>query len=87
MCILARGHLDQPIDVKDRITAALRSMSVEELRHLGLERVAYLRTGLAKGEPALALYGADGVPIAIANTLDGVLEKAAELGLGLINVH
>ena len=87
MNILVTDRSGGPIDVEDRITSALRHMTADEFRHLGLAQVAYLKYGMMKGEPAFALCGADGIPLTIVDTLDSALESAAKLGLCLINVH
>jgi hypothetical protein len=87
MNILATDRSSRPIDVEDRITLALRHMTADEFRHLGLAQVAYLKSGTMKGQPVFALCGADGIPLAIVDTLDSALDNAAALGLCLINVH
>jgi hypothetical protein len=71
---------------EDRI-AALRQMTVEQLLQLGAHRVAYLKGRQHDGEFVFVLYGADGLPVAMADDIDEVAEVATDLGLSFIAVH
>ena len=68
-------------------TTALRQITPEQLLHLGIRQVVYLRSGLYGGEPAFVLHGADGVPLGMAGDVDTVVEIAAEHGLAFATVH
>jgi hypothetical protein len=66
---------------------SLRRMTAEQLLHLGACLVAYLKTGTCDGETVWMLYGADGSPLAVADTLEMAVETAVERGLGFVTVH
>ena len=68
-------------------TTALRSMNPEQLRHLGANKLAYVRYGRGHSEPVLVLYGADGMPLAEVDSADAAFEIAADRGLKFIMVH
>ena len=67
--------------------ATLRQMTAEQLLHLGTRQVVYLKVGLHDGELAFMLYGADGNPLVMVDTVDTAVEMAAERGLGFVAVH
>jgi len=69
------------------LTAALRSMSAEQLLYHGLQRLVYLRAALVEGERLFVIYGADGVPLAAADTVATAIEAAAECNLAFVAVH
>ena len=71
----------------DKQTAALREMTVDQLRGLGTCRVAYLRSGTCDGERLFVLYGADGVPLVTVDDVETGVEIAAEHGLAFVSVH
>ena len=71
----------------DKQTAALRQMTVGQLRGLGTCRVAYLRSGTCDGERLFVLYGADGVPLVSVDDVETVGDIAAEHGLAFVSVH
>jgi hypothetical protein len=68
-------------------TAALRRMTVDQLRDLGTCQVAYLRAGTCDGERLFVLYGADGMPLVTVNDVETVVEIAAAQGLACVSVH
>jgi hypothetical protein len=67
--------------------AALRQMTSEQLLHLGMNRIAYLKFGMCDGNTLFMVYGADGIPIAVMGDVDAAVEAAAEHGLSFIAVH
>ena len=71
----------------DKQTAALREMTVDQLRGLGTCRVAYLRSGTCDGERLFVLYGANGVPLVTVDDVETGVEIAAEHGLAFVSVH
>jgi hypothetical protein len=75
------------IDGGDLTTAALRKMTIEQLRHLGTRQVVYLRVGMHDGELAFVLHGADGTPLVTVDTVDAAVEMVAQHGLGFVAVH
>jgi hypothetical protein len=72
--------------VLDR-SAAVRRMTAEQLRHLGTDQVAYLKSGICDGEMRFVLYGANGQPFAVADDVDAAVDTAAAQGLNFIAVH
>ena len=75
------------IETGDRTIAALRHITAEQLRHLGTRQVVYLKSGLRDGEQAFAVYGADGIPLAVVDDVDTAVAMAAERGFGFVAVH
>jgi hypothetical protein len=75
------------IDAGDQRTAALRRMTAEQLLQLGTRQVVYLKAGMRNGELAFVLYGADGKPLVMVDTVETALEMAAENGLGFVAIH
>ena len=67
--------------------AALRQMSTEQLRHLGMRQVAYLKYGRRNNQPVFLLYGVDGIALLAVDTFDEAQEAAAEHGLDFVTVH
>ncbi len=82
---------DQPgetiIAAEDRKSHALRHITLEQLLHLGIRQVAYMRTGMRDGERAFVLYGADGTPLVVVDDVETAVEVAATYGVGLVTVH
>jgi hypothetical protein len=72
---------------EDRSSAALRHMSAEQLRHLGSRQVVYLRSTWRSGEQTFVIHGADGVPLAVTETVDMAVQMAVEHGLEFVAVH
>jgi hypothetical protein len=75
------------LDAGDRTIAALRQMTAEQLLHLGARQVVYLKTGMNDGELAFMLYGADGTPLVMVDTVEAAMEMVAEHGVGFVAVH
>jgi hypothetical protein len=75
------------INAGDRTTAALRHITVEQLLHLGVRQVVYLKIGMQDGELAFMIYGADGNPLAMVDAVETAVEMAAERGLDFVAVH
>lgn len=71
----------------DRRAAALRHMTANELRGLGTHQVVYLRAGRCEGQWLVVLYGADGVPLVMADDVETAVEVAAAHDLKIIAVH
>ena len=84
-------HPLDDIDGQAKVTldsrSALRWMTSEQLLDLGMNQVAYLKSGLCDGKMLFVLFGADGTPAVVADTLDAALETAIEQGLGFVAVH
>ena len=72
--------------VRDR-RSALRQMTAEQLLRLGADRVAYLKSGVRNGTWLFILYGADGEPLAMVDTVEAAVEMVAEHGLSFVSVH
>lgn len=75
------------IDAGDRTVAALRQMTAEQLLHLGTRQVVYLKARMDNGELAFMLYGADGTPLVMVDSVEAAVEMVAENGLGFVAVH
>lgn len=67
--------------------AALRQITTEQLRELGVHQMAYVRCASCDGERAFVLFDANGTPLGSAATTDAVCEAAAERGLTVIAIH
>lgn len=67
--------------------AALRQMSSEQLRLLGMRQIAYLKHGTRNSLPVFVLYRADGTALMAVETIDTALDAAVELGLDFVSVH
>ena len=81
------GAGGEEIGSASRAATALRGMSPEQFRQLGLNQVAYVRVGLRNGVPLFLIHGADGVPFATVEEPEEVVEIAAEQGLDFVTVH
>jgi hypothetical protein len=71
----------------NRITDALRHMTVEQLLYLGTRQVVYLRSGTQDGQHAFMIYGADGTPLEVVDALDVAMQLVAENGLHFVTIH
>lgn len=67
--------------------SALRRMTSEQLLHLGMNQVVYLKSGVCDGEMLFILFGADGMPVIAAHDVDSAVESAIEQGLSFVAVH
>ena len=67
--------------------SALREMTCEQLLHLGMSQVVYLKSGMCDGEMLFILYSADGTPIVATDDVDVAIEAAADRGLNFVNLH
>jgi len=67
--------------------SAVRRMTSEQLLHLGMNSVAYLKVSECDGDLLVILYGADGTLIAVTEDLDAAVETAVEQGLSFVSVH
>jgi hypothetical protein len=66
---------------------ALRSMTTEQLRYFGAQRMVYVRCGTRDGEPVFALFGADGTRLSVVDSLDAAVALAVDNSLEFITVH
>ena len=84
-------HPLDDIDGQAKVTrdsrSALRWMTSEQLLDLGMNQVVYLKSGMCDGKMVFVLFGADGTPVVVADTVDAALESAIEQGLGFVAVH
>jgi hypothetical protein len=81
------GNTHQTAGVVPDQRAALRQMSTEQLRHLGMRQVIYVRCGSRHGQPVFVLHGADGTVFMAVDTVDTAREAAVEHGLDFVAVH
>jgi hypothetical protein len=83
--------MDEPvkamIDAGDQTIAALRNITVEQLLHLGIRRMVYLKAGMRDGERAFALYRPAGIPLVVVEDVATAVEMVTEHGLGFVTVH
>ena len=79
--------LSDSIGIVDPNIAALRRITTEQLLELGRRQIAYLRTGLRDGALIFILYGADGAPIVMVESIERAAKAAMHLSLELIAVH
>jgi hypothetical protein len=75
------------IDAGYETIATLRQMTAEQLLHLGTRQVVYLKAGMHDGELAFILYGADGIPLVMVDTVESAVEMVAERGLAFVAIH
>jgi hypothetical protein len=61
---------ETPTDSQDQTIAALRHITVEQLRNLGARQVVYLKAGTRNGEQAFGVFGADGTPLAVVDDVE-----------------
>jgi hypothetical protein len=74
-----------PTRPDDRIEAP--RISPEQLLHLGMQRLVYLRSAVVDGARVFVIHGADGRPVVAVDTVMAALEAAAERGLDFVPVH
>ena len=67
--------------------SALRQITCEQLLHLGVSQVVYLKSGMCDGEMLFMLYSADGTPIVATDDVVVAIEAAADRGLNFVNLH
>lgn len=66
--------------------SVLRQMTAEQLLHLGMSQVAYLKSGVCGGRMLFVLFGAGGTPV-IADDADAAVQSAVAQGLNFVAVH
>ena len=84
-------HRLNDIDGQARVTrdsrSALRWMTAEQLLDLGRYQVVYLKSGMCDGKMLFVLFGANGTPAVVADTVDAAVETAIEKGLSFVAMH
>ena len=65
----------------------LRSLSRQDLALLGVQDVAYVKTVVADGAPAFAVFAADGTEIAVLGDREIAFAAVRQHGLEPVNVH
>jgi hypothetical protein len=65
----------------------VHQMTVEQLRCLGSREVVYLKPTRNDGEPAFIIYGADGTPLEMVDTIELAVTRVAENNLHFVAVH
>ena len=66
---------------------ALRQITPEQVLHLGMSQVVYLKSGMCDGRLLFVLFGADGTPVMRADDADAAVQTAVEQGLTFVAVH
>jgi hypothetical protein len=74
-------------DSCDRTIAALRHITVEELRHLGTHHLVYLKAGTCNGAQAFAVFGADGTPLVVVDAVETAVIMVGRHGLDFVTLH
>jgi len=69
------------------VLADVRQMTPTQLRDLGVPSLVYLRSGIADGQIAYAIYAADGTAVAVVDDPEVAIELVAEHGLTFVTVH
>lgn len=64
-------------------TRTLRQMTPEQLLHLGMRQVVYLKPGML----GFMIYGADGTPLDTVDAIEIAVEMVARNGLRFVAVH
>jgi hypothetical protein len=67
--------------------SALRHITPEKFRCLGISQVVYLKVGLRDAEQVFVIYAADGRPLESADTLEDAWERIGQSGFGLVTVN
>jgi hypothetical protein len=62
-------------------------LTPDELQQLGMFRVAYLVGERSSDEFRIVIHSADGMTVAVTDTLALAMELAGQLGLALVAVH
>jgi hypothetical protein len=81
------SHCAEKTAVVQDKRSALRQMTAQQLLQLGIDRVVYLRRAVRTGNRLFILCGADGEPLALADSVDAAAEMATERGLAFVAVH
>ncbi|QHC34472.1 DUF1150 family protein [Komagataeibacter xylinus] len=68
-------------------TTSPHMISTGELRGLGMEAVAYIRTVQVEGENAFAIHAADGTPLAVAEDRDDAVNAIVQHDMMLVPLH
>jgi hypothetical protein len=91
MTVVNMHPIGEPGEMRTRAEyrriAALRQMTAEQLLHLGTHKAVHLKSAMCDGEMIFVLFGADGAPLASADTVETAMEMVAEHGLEFITVH
>jgi hypothetical protein len=67
--------------------SALPRVTPEQLLHLGMNQVVCLKSGMCDGRMLFVLFGADGMPVVVADDVDIAVETAVNQGLSFAAVH
>ena len=66
---------------------AVRTMTLSQLRGLGLRKMVYLKCVMHEGEPLVLIHGADGTPVESPEVLTTARELITAHGFRLMTVH
>ena len=76
------GRVENPAGTRHR-----SCLTPGELQQLGMFRVAYLVGERSRAGLTITIHSADGMTVAVVDTLAQAVELAAQLGLTLVAVH
>ena len=88
-----KAHLPNSAKVLDMMQSSpvnafpTHQMTAEQLRYLGASEVVYLKLTRNDGEPAFIIYGADGTPLEMVDTIESAVTRVAENNLHFVAVH
>ena len=66
---------------------AVQTMTVEQLRYVGLRQLVYLKPEMIDGERIFVIYGADGIPFEAVDAWETAVVKVARQGLSVVALH
>jgi hypothetical protein len=75
------------LDLIDGTRYARQPMTEVQLRYLGTRQVAYLKVGFVDGEQAFVIYGADGTPLDVVDTMETAVDVVFQNGLSFVTIH
>lgn len=71
----------------DPESSAAPHLTTGELRGLGMESVAYIRTVEVEGEAAFAIHAADGTPLAVTDDREAAINAILQHEMMLVPLH
>ncbi|QDH24848.1 DUF1150 family protein [Neokomagataea tanensis] len=69
---------DSNLPTEETLPSDLRHITDQQLRVLGMSRLAYLRTGVEDGESVITIHAADGTPMAVADDEESAMDAILE---------
>ncbi len=83
--------IDKPRDTlgvgMDVVAEFFRNLTAERFLRLGVLSVVYCRSRIVDGDPAYALYSADGVLVSVVEDIQAATLLANKHGMAVVTVH